>query len=288
MKEPVLAGSPTAAAVVRRVDHLNVATADPEAVAGLLARVLGLTLAWPLTENDGYTTIGLVAGVSVTLAVDRSDGEVPFLVPTDVSRFSTVAFAPIPTGSAVIELDRRGVPHGSPRVFPAWTNTLLPGLLDEPDMAFLCEYTTEAWFEEMKADVVRNFRQHGGGRAGIVGLAEVIVTTADLDAGSARWAQLLGPPTHDLTWTFEEAPALVLEAGADDRVACLVFSVRDLGAAKVAMDSQGITSTEVADGIVLDPASLDGLPIRLRAGANLVGSSPLPDERQRDSRWFSG
>lgn len=279
MKEPVRTGSPTESVVVRRVDHVNVATADPEAVAALLSRVLGLTLAWPLTDNGGYTTIGLVAGQSVTLAVDRSDGEVPFLVPTDASRFSTVAFAPIPTESAVIELDRRGVPHGAPRVFPAWTNTLLPGLLDEPDMAFLCEYTTEAWFEEMKADVVRRFRQHGGGPAGIIGLAEVIVTTAELDAGSARWAQLLGPPTQDLTWRFEESPALVLEPGADHRVACLVFSVRDLRAAKVAMDIEGIPSTEVADGIVLDPATLDGLPVRLRAGTSPIAPGRFVETR---------
>jgi catechol 2,3-dioxygenase-like lactoylglutathione lyase family enzyme len=266
LKEPAGRGSPPGAAVVRRVDHVNVATADPEALAALLARVLGLTVAWPFTDNGGYTTTGLVAGPSVTLAVDRSDGEVPFLVPTDRSRFSTVAFAPTPTEGAIIELDRRGISHGAPRVFAAWTNTLLPGLLDDPDMAFLCEYTTEAWFEEMKADLVRTFHQHGGGPAGVTGLAEVIVTTADLDAGSARWARLLGTPTHDLTWTFEESPAFVLEPGADDRVAWLVFSVRDLEAARAAMDAEGIPSKQFADAMVLDPAALDGLHIRLRAG----------------------
>ena len=224
MNEPARRGSLPDAAVVRRVDHVNVATADPEALAALLGRVLGLTVAWPLTDNGGYTTLGLVAGPSVTLAVDRSDGDVPFLVPTDRSRFSTVAFAPVPTERAVIELDRRGIPHGEPRAFPAWTNTLLPGLLDDPDMAFLCEYTTEAWFEEMKADVVRTFNRHGGGPAGVIGLAEVIVTTADPDAGSARWARAARSADPRPHLDFREATGVGPRAGSrrPGRLACLL------------------------------------------------------------------
>jgi hypothetical protein len=245
---------------------VNVATEDPVGVAALLQRALGLTVAWPFTDNGAYETIGLVAGPSVTLAVDCSKGEVPFLVPTDRSRFATVAFAPVPTDRAVLELDRRDIPHGAPRVFPAWTNTFLPGLLDEPDMAFLCEYTTEAWFEAMKAEVVRAFHEHGGGPAGVIELAEVIVTTADLTAGSARWEQLLGPPTEDLTWSFEASPALVLEAGTDDRVGWLVFSVRDLGLAAAAMNAQGVPIRQTANAVVLDPASLNGLHVLLSAG----------------------
>jgi hypothetical protein len=264
--EPTGRDSAASPAVVRRIDHVNVATEDPGDVATLLRRILGLTVAWPFTDNGDYETIGLMAGPSVTLAVDCSKGEVPFLVPTDRSRFSTVAFAPVPTERAVLELDRRDIPHGAPRVFPAWTNTNLPGLLDEPDMAFLCEYTTEAWFEAAKAEVVRTFHEHGGGPAGVIELVEVIVTTADLTAGSARWERLLGPPTQDLTWSFEASPALVLEPGTDDRVGRLVFSVRDLAVAAAAMNAQGVPIRQTANAVELDPASLDGLHVRLSAG----------------------
>lgn len=253
-----------AAGIVRHIDHVNVATSDPGRLAALLQRILGLTAAWPLTDNGSYVTIGLMAGPSVTLAFDRSDGDVPFLVPFDRSRFSTVAFAPVPTEQAVAELDQREIPHSTPRVFPAWTNTYLTSLLSEPDMAFLCEYTTEAWFEEMKAAVVSAFRARERGPAGVDGLTEVVITTADVVSGQARWQRLLGPPTSHLTWTFENPPRLVLQAGDDERVSHLVFSVVDLGKAIDAMEASRVPIEQIESTVALDPEALDGLDIRLR------------------------
>jgi catechol 2,3-dioxygenase-like lactoylglutathione lyase family enzyme len=259
-----VAGS-TTGGIVRRIDHVNIATADPAALAGLLARTLGLTEAWPFTDAGGYLTVGLVAGPSVTFAVDRSDGAVPFLVPGERSRFSTVAFAPVPTDAALRELDRRLIPHTDPHVLPAWTNTLLPGLLDEDDMAFLCEYTTEDWFEELKAEVVRRFTDHGGGPAGVSGLVEVVVTTTDLAAGQARWERLLGPPAAAATWTFADPPALVLRSGTTDRVSHVTFAVADLEHAATVMEGMGLPLDRAEGELLLDPQALDGLEIRLRA-----------------------
>ena len=269
--EGIGAGSPWPAGIVRRVDHVNVAARDPERLSGLLQRILGLTVAWPLADNGSYVTIGLMAGPSVTLAVDRSEGDVPFLVPGDRSRFSAVAFAPVSTERAVADLDRRGIPHATPRVFPAWTTTLLPGLLGEPDMAFLCEYTTEAWFEEMSAAAVSAFRAHGGGPAEVTGLSEVVITTTDVAAGRAHWERLLGPQTSELTWTFEGHPDLVLRSGADERVSHLVFTVAHLGTAMAAMEDNAIAVNEIEDTVALDPDALDGLDIRIRAAGVALG-----------------
>jgi catechol 2,3-dioxygenase-like lactoylglutathione lyase family enzyme len=261
----IATGVSATGSIVRRIDHVNIATQDPAALAGLLTRTLGLTEAWPLNDAGGYVTIGLAAGTSCTLAVDRSDGAVPFLVPGERSRFSTVAFAPVPTEAALTELDRRHIPHTDPHVFPAWTNTLLPGLLDDEDMAFLCEYTTEDWFEELKAQVVRRFTDNGGGPAGVSGLVEVVVTTADLAAGQARWERLLGPPDAAATWAFADPPALVLRPGTTDRVSHVTFAVADFEHAKTATEDMGLLLDRADGELLLDPQALDGLDIRLRA-----------------------
>jgi len=254
--------------VVRRIDHLNIATADPRALAQLLTRTLGLTEAWPFTDAGGYVTIGLAAGTSMTLAVDRSDAAVPFLVPGDRSRFSTVAFAPVSTDAALGELDSRGISHSQPLVSPAWTNIMLPGLLQDGDMAFLCDYTTEDWFEELRADVVRRFIEHGGGPARVNGLVEVVVTTPDLATGQARWERLLGPADPTGRWTFESPPTLTLETGTSDRVSHVTFAVVDLDDAATAMKGMGLLLDRAAGELMLDPLALDGLDVRLRGASD--------------------
>lgn len=258
--------SQQATSIVTGIDHVNVATSDPQGLAETLQRVLGLTEAWPFTDYGAFVTVGLMAATSSTIAVDRSDGDVPFLVPHGRSRFSTVVFTPVSTETAVAELDRRNVARSAPRPYPLWTNTLLPGLLGPDDMAFLCEYTSEPWFLEMKAALTRNFLDTAGGPAGVRGLTQIVVESPDVRRTVSRWEQVLGPPTCDSEWTFPEGPAFVIQPGAgDERVRYLVFQIDDLAVTLAAMHEAGIAIDQRGETITIDPATFDGLDIRLRA-----------------------
>jgi catechol 2,3-dioxygenase-like lactoylglutathione lyase family enzyme len=77
--------SQQATSIVTGIDHVNVATSDPQGLAEILQRVLGLTEAWPFTDYGAFVSVGLMAGTSSTIAVDRSDGDIPFLVPPRAS-----------------------------------------------------------------------------------------------------------------------------------------------------------------------------------------------------------
>ncbi len=250
----------TSAGLVVAVDHVNVATRDPEALARRLQDVLGLVPAWPLSDYGGFVTVGLVAGPTSSLAVDRSDGDVPFLVPSEQSRWASVAFEPIETRAAVAELDARGIRHSDGLVSPLWTNTMLPGLLEAGSMAFLCEYIPE--LDELRAQLGQTFIDEGGSPAGITGLAEVVVTSTD----PSRWDRLLGESTEPGRWQFDHGPALAVVPGTHDRVSHVVFSVRDLEFADAAMRAIGIDLQRSSDTeTALDPAALDGLALTLRA-----------------------
>lgn len=211
-----------------RIDHVNIATSDSAGTAERLS-LLGFTEAWPEMHFPGLTSIGLVAGDHFDLAVDSSDGTYPDLASRSGARFATVAFAPTSTQEALDELDAKGILHLKPDVttFPprmvaaaaeaearmvggiarenearslGWTNTFLPGLLPDGQMAFLCEYTPDMKaMMETPFDAFRNRPKHP---MGLIGCCGVVVS------GPAKpWRDLLGDEDTG-QWSFHTGPAL--------------------------------------------------------------------------------
>src|SRR5581483_8347220 len=198
--------------------------------------VLGLTAAW--SHDTPFVTIGLAAGPAVTVAVDRSAGEVPFLVPGATSRFAAIAFAPIPTKQALAALDRRGIPHNPPSALPDWTTTFLPGLLNDSDMAFLCEYTTRADFQALQACIVDEYLAERARTPGVAELVEVVLHATP--EAPTLWQHLLGPPTQPGQWSFATGPSLILEPGPVNRIDRLVFAVDQYDTAVPGLRSAGV------------------------------------------------
>jgi hypothetical protein len=48
--------------VIRQVDHILIESGDPKALFSFFADTLQLPIAWPISENQGYTTGGVGAG----------------------------------------------------------------------------------------------------------------------------------------------------------------------------------------------------------------------------------
>src|SRR5262249_53919251 len=104
--------------IVRKVDHVFVPLAAPEATFGFLTETLGLPVAWPFTEYGPFASGGVSLG-SIHLEVVRSSDPLPCFVARDPARVQGIAFEPPPIDDALLaELDRRGIPHSSPAPFP--------------------------------------------------------------------------------------------------------------------------------------------------------------------------
>jgi len=254
--------------IVRKVDHVFVPLAAPEATFGFLTETLGLPVAWPFTEYGPFASGGVSLG-SINLEVVRSSDPLPCFVARDPARVQGIAFEPLPIDDALLaELDRRGIPHSSPAPFPGtghgttgllWTNVFFTDFVDERTIVFLCDYHVP----EVRDVPARRaaLSAAGGGRLGLEDVAEIVVGARDPIAAAVRWQRLLAPlrPREPGGWAIGDGPALRIAATEEDAVARLVLRVRSPDAAAEALGGR----PETGGGWRVRPAALGGLELAL-------------------------
>ena len=149
---------------------------------------------------------------------------------------------------------------------PDWINTRLrtPLLYDwiySRGMTLGVEYNP-SWYE---ANLMTETVQRG---LELTGVREVWVGARDLPAAARRWRRLLAPlpEVESLTWQFESGPRLRLLQNGQDRLLAMLWQVRSLNRAAQYLYHHGMLGGEGSDQLLLAPAAVHGLDIRLVAG----------------------
>ena len=136
--------------VVRRVDHVVAYVSDPHVLFKALTERLGLPAGAPVTRLPGFQS-GLVVLGNVFLEVIRPAPGRRVGVPLDQGAFG-MGLEPEPLEAAIVELDRRSVPHTmpfpdpstppsggafgfDPTSVPPWTPVMIGGLLGDRVLA---------------------------------------------------------------------------------------------------------------------------------------------------------
>ena len=258
--------------LVRAVDHVFVPVADPHPLFDLFTATLGLPPAWPVMQRGSFFS-GAVCLGNANLEFIHGDGTVPFLVPVEPLVVRGIAFEPATDHGWAEALAQRELPfvgpmssegesiHGGRRLL--YSNTFVPGLVDDATATFLCHYHSN---ESLRGDAaVQALAASGGGVIGARGLTEVTIGSSDVDDAAARWRRFLAPIEPDAhgSFAFEKGPAVRLKESPIDGVAGLWVEVASLAAARDALRERELLGPMRASGIGLNYARTGGLDVWL-------------------------
>jgi hypothetical protein len=219
------------------VDHVFVPLADAERAFRFLSADIGLPVAWPYSSYGMFAS-GAVSLGNANLELLRSGDAAPWFRGEQPARVQGIAFEPVGRADEAFlaALDARGIRHTPAMPFEGdgperarvvlWTNVMFLDFISDRAGAFACDYQIPGAPD--RAERRRALEEVGGGPLGVVGLAEVVVGSADPAAAIRRWERLLGPLRADAAgvWRPAEGSALRVIESAAERVERLVLAVR--------------------------------------------------------------
>ena len=258
--------------LVRKIDHVFVPVADPHPLHALFTETLGLPAAWPVMRRGTFTS-GAVCLGNANMEFIQADPAVPFLTTVEPLLVRGIAFEPA-IGDAWDEaLTERDLPfvgptsaegesiHGGRRLL--YTNTMVPGLVDDATATFLCHYHSEEAVRGEAAEAA--LRDAAGGVIGVRGVAEVTVGLRPGVGAHAMWERFLAPVSADDhgAYRFDSGPALRIKESPIDGVAGVWLEVGSLAAARDALRARKLLGPMRASGIGLNYARTGGLDVWL-------------------------
>lgn len=217
------------ASIVKQIDHILTAHADPAALYTRLTETLGLPVVWKLQNVGAFISGGVFFGNVDMEILSLTSG----IFPSEEGLVG-IAFEPPSLDEALNELGRRGIPMDEPQPFEGtlpdgtpgflWTNVTLPTIAGG-GMNFIC--ARAAYAVERRKRMLAAF---DGGTIGMVGVREVVVGAQDMEAARAAWGALLEPAPQIApdVWQLGDSPALRLVAHETDALLELVIQVRAL------------------------------------------------------------
>ena len=274
--------------VVRRIDHVAIATDDVPRVFELLRDRLALPVMMSPTSlppSFGYPTTAWLnlGGMPLEVLEPPPGTQLPARL-----EFGGIVFEPEPVEAAVAELERRGIgftppqrydypegfDRGTPEVptlalevepgSPHGTQFFLPGFVGDNALVVCYEwaYVSAA---AMRAGLRRQLDETPEGPLGIDATAEVVIGATDLAAERDRWQALLDPVAEQEPglWDLGDGPALRLVAHDRDAIVGLNLRVTDLERAAHYLKDHNMLDSSAAGELAVDPAALDGLNVRL-------------------------
>lgn len=133
-------------------------------------------------------------------------------------------------------------------------------------IVFLVKYNP-TWrdIDAERDDNARQLRSREGGPLGVTRVKSIEVGLRDFAALRTRWQALLAPHTavDESTWQVGDGPAIRLVPDSRNKIRSMVWQVGSLERAEAFLRSQGMFGGANDGEIVVDPAALFGLDIRL-------------------------
>lgn len=263
--------------VVRQVDHIIIAVANPRPLFALLSDTLRLPIAWPVTNYGRFESGGVSVG-NVNIEILRVDPAAGSAEARGSARLIGIQFEPVLLARALEVLTARGLAHGPSRLGPtddppptgafSYTNVGLPGISVRGMRVSLVEYR---WpdIHAYRQALNDSLRQRAGGPLGLLA-ADVVVVGAGGDAAyEAAWGTLLapGPMREPGVWVVGAGPAIQVDLSAPKGLHRLVLRVRSLSEAVRFLRAAGLLGDVTANDVRLAPERVYGLDIRLVPGA---------------------
>src|SRR4030042_3544670 len=118
-----------------------------------------------------------------------------------------------------------------------------------------------------------------GGPLGIVGAAEITVGVRDLNEARNKWSALLqpAPQISDEAFVFNTGPRIRLLHAESPGIQGITLKVRSVDRAAKSLKERRLLAKDAAAHIVISPAALEGLTIRLVDAVQGKGPAhPLP------------
>lgn len=252
---------------VRRIDHVYIASPDPDSLLAALADVLRLPVGWPMFEFTGARSGGVLAGeTAIEVVIFPPQARLP----RDQRRpaqLRGVAFEPaLPEAELMAELRAREIAFTEPESVSekglGWTAFGLPDFLPGQAIVFFCRYHYDEGLR--RRQIIQEARTRGDRDLGVLGIEEVVIGASDVKAEQVRWQRLLDPvlPVAG-RWAFGTGPAVRVVPSDRDRIVALVLRVRSLSDAARVLRADGFVDTASQPQIGVRADALQGVDIRL-------------------------
>jgi hypothetical protein len=258
--------APTSDELVAGIDHLMIHASDADALLALFTETFALPLAFLMTEHAGAgASAGVLAGNLLLEVLPwavflRSD------LPPGSARIVGLALVPPgPVEATLAELETRGIPHAAPVApVPTYTNVALSRFM-AGHLVFLTHVASEVL--ERRRLQTQSLLERDGGPVGIVGVQELGITVADGTAATGRWQRLLAPTRVTIPGQalLGMGPALHFEPGSEDRLARMVFRVKDLDRAADVLTQQDLLGNREAERVSITPERVQMLRLDFTA-----------------------
>ena len=259
-KPPALSSS-----IVRQIDHILIASRNPDALFSLLTETLQLPVAWPMTDYGAFASGGVAVG-NVNLEIIR---ETERVADNLKSRWIGFALEPEPLRRSIAEMDARGIRHGTPSPFKSslfktrWTTVGLLDLLAGGSQIFLCEYTEDV--STRRQLLLEQLQERGGGPLKVLAIKELALGAREMKRMEGLWRKLLdqGGASSRSAWALGAGPAIALTQADKDGIKGLVVYVESLQEARRYLKEHDLLGAERPDSIEIGGSQLQGLNITL-------------------------
>lgn len=254
--------------IVRRIDHILIASSDAKALFSLLTDTFQLPVAWPIWDYGHFASGGVALGnvnLEVILAPESAGSEAR-------PRFVGFALEPEPLRTTLPELQARGIAYDAPTPFKStesdgsntlWTTVGLPDVSSDTLEVFFCEYKHDLLAR--RRDLLEKLRLRDGGPLSVLSVEEIAYGATDAKRMQENWRKLLSPveATSRGLWRVGSGPAIRVLQADKDGVLGLVINVKSLQQARDFLRGQGLLGTELPTALSVSGSQVQGLNVTL-------------------------
>lgn len=253
--------------VIRKVEHILIASNEAEELFSMLSGTFQLPVAWPMGNYGRFTSGGVSAGnvnlEIVKMPVSTTDNA--------ISQIIGFALEPEPLEKSMKELETRGIRHGASVPFTIldstgsvttlWNTVALPDFSNKNIIIFLCEYSNDQSAQRNKT--LRELISSNGGPLSIVSVEEIVIGTTNIQESEDNWQLLLKPLSSSQgVWQLKSGPAVRLIEAEKDGVYELVINVRSLDQARDFLGDIDLLGINKPDEITVIGSYLQGVSIK--------------------------
>ncbi len=283
-----------------RVEHFYLASDRAQLLFTYFKDTFQLPEVWPFFERGSFASGGLSLGNAVLefASFPKKDKE-----PVKTG-FRGIAFEPTASAEATAaELtDRQNISHTDVVTYKhqvagsqarvEWSSV---GLKDFPPAeadVFFCDYRDRPAVAARRKEASDELAARKGGLLGIVGAAEITVGVQDLEEARSKWSALFAPSPQisEDAFVFSTGPRIRLVHADSPGIQGIVLNVRSVAEAEKSLKERKLLARDDAGRIVIAPAAIDGLSIRLlddsqaeESGNPLLGRGQLPAGKNSSS-----
>jgi hypothetical protein len=254
-----------------RVEHFFAVSDQAQSLFTYFKDEFRLSEVWPFYEHGTFASGGLSLGNAVLefVSFPKEDNK-PLK-----TEFRGIALEPKADADATAtELTKRNIPHSGAQSYKSqidghvlveWSSVFLSSFPPTNATVFFCDYKDRQAVAQRRKAASDELATRTGGPLGIVAVAEIMVGVVDLKEARSKWSAMLQPSQQisDDAFVFNTGPRIHLVRAEYPGIQGIVLSVRSISEAEKFLKEQRLLAKDDAGHILISPAAIDGLAIRL-------------------------